>query len=256
MIGIVRSHDVQEKYGYIQCVDKDSSYRFSFEDCTSSLLDIIADGMYVEFSARAVEDGYSAKSVKIANTSAFQLETPSKLLLSKSHLVDGWQILSASQWQVISSSSHSPDDAKELFLSMCQSLGATGVLNVAYRKAVGKNGNYNYTIHQYSGVPVSLFRRSPKGTLGHESLIDVNLVAGEAKSKLKRKTRHSLILKVFFTFLGSLAGFAVGSVIGFLVALFLCLKFIPFNRHDAWLQPIGFVSARNKSDNAKAWNGL
>lgn len=56
-------------------------------------------------------------------------------------------------------SSDSPDKAKLILKNKIINAGGNAVINFKYSKRTGASGNYNYSIHQFSGCPAYILEK-------------------------------------------------------------------------------------------------
>jgi ABC-type Fe3+-siderophore transport system permease subunit len=79
------------------------------------------------------------------------------VLYSNSDRIPRYKILEKSDWNVIGDTTMAGEDyhiAKDAMLAKAAAIGANAVINVKYMTAVGKDKNYRYTLHYYSGQAV------------------------------------------------------------------------------------------------------
>jgi cold shock CspA family protein len=199
MTGEIKSYIDQKGFGYITG-DDGKSYFFHRSDCEDQ--QYIADGARVEFDPTATPKGYKALKIIIHGDDYIDTYvTPNSIILSKSEIVNGWEIIEASsEYIVAASGSGDPDEVKNCLKSNLVQIGANAGLNLTYNKGKGSEGNYVFTVHVFSAVPVILAKRSVSSearSISNFPIIEdeADLLYDKSISLLSNKR------KIYFTFL-------------------------------------------------------
>ncbi len=235
MRGQVISHNSREQYGFVHCSESGESYRFNYSSCDRETQTKLTDGCYVSFTKRAVQDGYEAVHVSFINSDLFLYELPSKLLVTQGMAIPEWIVIDGGDWTVIGSSEESPAKAKQQCMNLCRSVGANGALKLTYSVSQGRKGNYRYSVHHYSAVPVRIARKSPIGRLRNHQV--GRLSASITKSKLAKKTRTSRLKALGWYVLAIGGALLTDNPFVLLGGLILCLWFVRVTHYDDWLKP-------------------
>ena len=169
MEGIIKSYLASKGYGFI--LGKNNKDYFYLMSDVKRKPQYIVDGACVQFDEDLTPKGYKAKNIVFINESSLY-EIPPTVLVSKVSSIQGWEIINKGNELLRYSSSNSPDEARRSLELLAESFGVTGLIHMRYFKTVGSSGNYNYTIHNFEGLPVSLARKSFTGIYKHEDIPD------------------------------------------------------------------------------------
>jgi cold shock CspA family protein len=111
---------------------------------------------------------------------------PDEVFYSRYDQINGWEILYDSGWIVLGhteSAGDAPDDAKRAMLNKARMIGANAVINSEYSKSTGSQGNYNFSLHHYSGRAVIIGKRSSSGMPKEMLFRDMDKAATELVEK-------------------------------------------------------------------------
>ncbi len=111
---------------------------------------------------------------------------PDQFITSKFETVRGWDIIERGDWIVHGTSDNSPDAAKNDAINNATQIGANGLIELDYYKTRGELGNYNYTIHNFRGRPVTLAKKNTNG-VNQRDLLGLNDKADSLKKSLEAK---------------------------------------------------------------------
>lgn len=167
MRGVIKNFIESKGYGFI-AGENGKDYFFHINEVKERLKQI-SDGLPVQFEEAVSPKGYSAKQIHLLDDKLLY-EQPESVLTSKKDSVKGWSIVERGKYSLSYSSSNSPDEAKDGLKSIARAMGITGFINLRYFKTTGSSGNYNYTIHNFEGLPVSLARKGLAGGIPIENI--------------------------------------------------------------------------------------
>lgn len=151
-------------------------------------------------------------------------------MLSKTDTMPGWEVLEESNWIITASGSGNPDDTKGALKGLARSIGANSVIYMNYQKTTGSSGNYNFTVHNFTGRPALIGKRSLSGTYAISEFADINATAEgykkkcndsytKAKSNYTTRLLIALAVSVCVVFIAKEIGFAIAIVIMLIVSL-------------------------------------
>lgn len=167
MRGVIKNFLESKGYGFIAGEDG-KDYFFHINEVKNRSKQIL-DGLPVRFEESLSPKGYNAKQISLLDDNLLY-EQPQNVLTSKGNEVKGWSIVEKGSHSLRYYSSNSPDEARDGLKLLAQSLGITGLINLRYYKTTGSSGNYNYTVHNFEGTPVSLVKKGLAGKLHIESV--------------------------------------------------------------------------------------
>lgn len=234
--GFVKSFLSSKNYGFIKG-DTGQSYFFHISNVKKSEQKSITDGIRVSFSPAATPKGYAAKQISLAEEESNLLyEVPLETIWSKKEKVSGWKKIGTSEIFITASSSDSPDDARHLLLERTRMVGAHGVYHCQYHKTTGSSGNYNYTVHNFIGIPCILGRKSNKGRFTEKELLQVTHAMNKVEHEeepprspfWKRLPFHIAVLTIC-----ALIDLQLASFSGLLILLFELFK--PAQQQEVWI---------------------
>ncbi|MGP1484954.1 MAG: cold shock domain-containing protein [Campylobacter sp.] len=237
MKGFIKSCLDEKKYGFIKGDDK-KDYFFLYSSVEAAKRDKICDYASVEFEPNATPKGYSATKITILDKQ-IGYEAPSEFITTKSDHVNGYEIVEPSNW-IVCGSSRDLDEAKADMIERAKSIGANSLIGMRYSKGTGNEGNYYYSIHDFSGVAVNLGKKAPNGEPKDKFLQNIDEKASDLKKRLKNKTLTRKILKtIIVLFFVLMAFFSYKShSIGYTIVFGLVGIFIFFGmstNRDWWL---------------------
>ncbi len=247
MDGTVSSYLASKGYGFIRG-DDGRDYFLHAADFAGDCAPI--EGQRLAFEETATPRGYRARKARaLGQAGPVRYLVPESIMHSRGSDIPGWETLQASQWTVHGSSRESPDDAQDELLGRASSLGANGVVLLAYYKTTGSEagtgrGVHRFTIHNFKAHPVMIGRASTQGSVSKASLSTLDILARELKTRLEARTRQSTMIglavaaAIFLSCVvvdiallgGGLIGLGAGALLGW-------MAFDAIRRdHDSWLQ--------------------
>ncbi|MBO9716203.1 MAG: cold shock domain-containing protein [Pseudoxanthomonas sp.] len=243
MDGTIRSYLPAKGYGFVRGNDN-RDYFLHQSDISPGTQ--VLEGQRIRFEEAATPKGYRAKNVQLLDRQPIEVryQIPDGVLLSKEGQPRQWEIVDRCRWTIHASGRGSPDDVRTALKHKASLIGANAVLGVTYHTTTSSSGNYRYTIHNFTGIPVMLGRVSTAG-VSLESLAGLEGRAALLKRELVAKTeasfRTALIVGGTIAGLGFLLGIVAGSSSGASLALALAgaglfIGFLCHTNHDKWLE--------------------
>ena len=198
MHGQIKNFLQSKGYGFISGADG-NDYFFHIKEIINPEKEIVP-GVTVQFEESLTPKGYKAKRIKLLE-SASLYEIPDTVLTSKTEEIRGWMVMKRGTIS-IESSERSPDVARDSIKCIAQSLGVTGIINLRYYKTTGSDGNYNFSIHNFTGIPVALARKSINGLYTRENIPCFQKKLEEYQENREREKAARQFAKcIFFMFL-------------------------------------------------------
>lgn len=246
MEGTVSNFLPSKGYGFLRG-DDGRDYFAHHSDLVESQAAI--EGQRVTFEESATPKGYRARRIRpVALRGSARYVLPHDVLTSRGDTINEWEVVERCHWMAGGSSRDSPEDAMHCLRKHAKSIGATGVLCVAYSKTRGEepgsgHGAHFFAIHNYQGRPVVLGRPSVQGTHLLSTLMGLDERAAAHKEKLVAMTAQSRSMALA-TVVGIVAIAASTALIGagvavfiLLAAIILCANLWPTlaKDHDGWL---------------------
>lgn len=176
MLGIIKNYLPAKQYGFIRGED-DRDYFFHKNEIINFSSEQIYDGASIEFEGDVNSKGYIAKGCRLTSDLINTYQVPYNSLCSKSSSIRGWEILSVADYLVTGNtyeSRESPDNAKDELCVKAKRVGANAVINMKYSKSTGSYGNYDYTLHHFTGQPVFIGKKDPSGRVTIRSVPNIN----------------------------------------------------------------------------------
>lgn len=184
MTGIIKNFLPQKQFGFILGDDGKDYFFHQSSLVSSDQVSQIAEGALVEFDPNVTPKGYKANKVTInSKVDVSKFVVPDSVMLSKTDTIPGWEVLAECGWLITTSDDGNPDDVKESLKNLARRIGANGVAYMNYHKTTGSSGNYHFTVHNFTGRPILVGRRSLSGTNSIDDFADINATAEEYKKK-------------------------------------------------------------------------
>lgn len=243
MTGAIKNFLPQKQFGFI-LGDDGKDYFFHQSSLVSSCQSShIMEGALVEFDPSVTPKGYKANKVTIkSKTDVSRFVVPDSFILSKTDSIPGWEILEESNWTITASGRGNPDDVKRVLKGLAGRVGANGLTYICYHKTTGSSGNYNFTIHNFTGRLVSIGKRSLAGTKIIDDFVDINATAEDYKKKfndanIRGKSKYKT--RLWYGLVVSVAAVVVTKGVGIPVAIGIMLLVGLVNRpvmEGEWLR--------------------
>lgn len=250
--GHIKNYLLEKKYGFIAGADG-KNYFFHLID----VLNVqnggeIIDGLEVQFEPGLSEKGYRASRIYILDLNKIvSYITPGEIITSKSNEIRGWEILRTCDWLVVAEDKGDPDVVREKIKHLCSSLGGNGVVNLTYEKKKGSEGNYEFTVHAFSGRPVYLAKRSVNGYISKNEFPDLNaacqveeneIIANIHKEREKFESARLKITTILFS-VATVLPFFFGIVAIWFSVFFALIALLSMRAHfqepSPWLRRVG-----------------
>jgi len=239
MKGTIKTYLPEKKYGFIKGDDGKDYFFHESEFRDKSHIGKICEEAFVNFDQQATPKGYKAKNCSLINPSeVLTFVTPDEFITSRSNSVRGWDIIEYGHWIVHGTSSDSPDAAKRDVIDSATRIGANALINLEYYKTTGSSGNYNYTIHNFRGRPVTLAKKNSKGKYHSDELSGLNQRAEALKKKLVEQTKASKRKRnIVWLVVAVLSFFSLGTEPIFIIGLIIVGFIIGHSTdYDHWLE--------------------
>lgn len=150
--GTIRSFVAEKRYGFIDGADGKSYFLHISGFAEPVEPENIVEDTLVTFTPTPTPKGLAARQVRVARNQAACWVRPDRFLFLKDFELRRCRILAQGE-PIAVSGKDSPDEARRALADLAHSLGATAVLGTQYVKGTASNGNYQYTVHGYQGVP-------------------------------------------------------------------------------------------------------
>lgn len=156
--GTVVSYSEEKRYGFIRDDDGDSVF-FHRSAVASDALPQIKKGVCVTFTEVPSRKGTKAENVDIAQLHKLY-ETPrldGDFLISKTEAC-GRNNEPVMYLGAVTVESQDPDEAVRLLQSKAMAVGCNAILCLNRGRQTGSDGNYKFTIHQFTAYPALIKR--------------------------------------------------------------------------------------------------
>jgi cold shock CspA family protein len=195
--GEIESFLPQRNYGFI--IGNDGvQYFFHKNDFVKAPGSIVA-GHPVSFVPGLGRRGFRAGSIDLVhiNDSDLLYIVPDSFLQFKDRDTKKWEILNSADGY-IAVKDDDLDTARNNLCELAKSLHANALINVTYKRSTGCDYNYRYSVHNFSGIPVQLARRSSRGTVKKNDFKDINAAYQEwVKQEKERKNNEADGFEIF-----------------------------------------------------------
>ena len=180
MNGQIKSYVEEKGYGFIKG-DNGKDYFFHKDNLRKPGDEKnIYDDVFVTFDESTTPKGYRAKSIIIMDEKdVITYIKPKKFHFTKSDQIRNHEIIESADWIFFASSSDSPELAQKKLLLRAHSMNANAIVECEYFKTTESEDNYNYTVHNYRGRPVTIARKNASGTSKKGDLIGLNALINE-----------------------------------------------------------------------------
>lgn len=250
MDGTITTFISEKGYGFIKGEDgKDYYFRREFFANREQYADIL-DGNAVAFEPFATPKGYQAKKCVMPDISTIETYiAPDEVLTSKDGNIRGWKIMEQADWTLKGEDS-GLDDARKLLVERAKSLGANAIIKLEHSKSTGStssnsgHGTYYFTIHCFTGIPVSIAKKSPNGNLFRKNFSGLNerlQTKHQELKSLENKSMSRSMLILVASLITSITIWKIYSILAailfFLVSLAVAMK-IGVRSNCDWIQPL------------------
>lgn len=244
LTGIIKTYLTDKNYGFIKG-DDHKDYFFHKSSIKKDDLEKISDGALVSFEQKATPKGYNAINISINSKTNANYLIPDEVYVSKHTHIKGWENICVSDWIVHGTSESSPDEAKQDMIDGAIALDANALLEMEYYKTTGSepgtgSGTYYYTIHNFKGRLTNIGKKSLNGEYSKDELCTINEDAKKLKQQLRKKTRRSTNLRLFFwiimLLITVLSWVVSGNILFPIGLLFLAYILSHATDYDSWLE--------------------
>ena len=205
MQGIIKSCLPSKKYGFIKG-DDGKDYYFKYDDVINVVsYDEIEDGHKVFFSEKATPKGYQAYNIKQQAITTYKL--PTSFMTSQKKTIPDWEVVYLGNW-ISHGYGKSMDAARDSMISTAKAAGANALVEVQYHRGTDSDGNYQYSVHSYSGRLAMVGKKSEHHKMQKDKLI-ASMTSAFDEYKKYQKTAHkaritnSIMIAIFvFMLLG------------------------------------------------------
>jgi cold shock CspA family protein/uncharacterized protein YbjQ (UPF0145 family) len=216
MNGKIKTYLPSKKYGFIKGDDEKDYYFRAVEFADKNQLNMICEDAFVAFEERATPKGYRAVKCSLINPSDILTYTvPDSVIISRSNIVNGWDIMEYGNWIVHGGSENSLQEAKNDAIEGAVAIGANALIDFDYYKTTGSSGNYKFTIHNFRGRAVTIAKRKANGQYKADVLSGLNQRAELRKESFVRKTNSNR--KKRYIIHGSVITLSISFLIGALL---------------------------------------
>ncbi|MDA9557156.1 cold shock domain-containing protein [Vibrio sp.] len=250
MKGTVKTFIARKEFGFIRGEDG-NSYHFFLSDFKPEDHNQVREGAPVNFSESANARGYKAKKCGVMDDSELNcIATPNEfLILKRGQDLRQWDVLNQEHYIISTDSHRSIQGAKRELEYLTKGVGANAIIKAIYHCTEKRSGNYYYSVHSYSGIPVFAGKRSFSGEASPSDVTYFEQMADKAVDKLDKRykkankfSKASFMVAVASLFMACIDGLSDKASVMFFFFMIACLIvgtvsrwFIP----TKWIQKVG-----------------